>query len=166
MENEPEFPKASGPGRGPSVSPSPPPEAWAWLHAGLAVELGLADAAAARAVQASVRERAFRPAEAHALLAKAGLPPADDPRIQQRAGRLMVDLVMAPTVRGMRGAARKGRGCVRQVGAFAVVQGLGFVLFAVVILGLLIVLRAGGHGIDAFLDGLLERWPWPEMWRR
>jgi hypothetical protein len=79
------------------VAPAPPADpAWNRLRAGILVELGLADAAAAKRWQDAILRSEFEPEScARDLLANSTVP-AGDPRILERATRLQRDLIMSP----------------------------------------------------------------------
>lgn len=128
---------------------------WRRLRAGLLVELGLADKAAANRWQEAVIRGEFEPdACARDVLAAGDLAP-DDERLVERSGRLLRDLLMAPRQRGVRGAGRRARGAARKGLAYALSQLVVIVIFLLIALAALFTVRVRwGWSVDAFLDGI------------
>ncbi len=148
----------------PAASSAPPQAAspagfdartWARARAGLVVDLGRADKKVVARWQTAVRERSFdADRAAEELLASAG--PLDGALLRDRAGLLLRDFLMAPLLRGVRGAGRKARQQARGLLAMIVAQGLALVVFGVLVLAGLLLLRWKGHSVDAFLDTVVE----------
>lgn len=144
---------------GASESPSSPAlgeaesTAWRRVRAGLLVEAGQADKKVARRWQEAVQKGAFEPdACANELLTGA---PAPNPAQLERCARLQRDLLMAPLVRGARGAGRKMREAGRGFFAMLVSQLVIVAIYTFVILAALLLVRAKGFGLDSKLDLLL-----------
>ncbi|MEW6072240.1 MAG: hypothetical protein AB1726_06530 [Planctomycetota bacterium] len=144
----------------PAAAPGPAPaegRAWRRIRAGLLVELGIADRSAASRWQQAVLGGEFdADACARDILARSD-PPADDPRVVERAGRLLRDFLMMPLQTGVRGAGRRARQRVRGGLAFLIAQGLALLAFCVLAAIALAVARWQGASIDRLLDVLLFR---------
>jgi hypothetical protein len=157
-----EFRSGAGPEREAQLTALEPaasavPRAWTRLKAGLAVELGRADKGAARRWQAAVVEGRFDPDAAAAELLAAAPLADDDPALGERSARLFRDLLMAPTLRGARGAARGVRRATRNLVAYLVTQLVVLLFFALLFAAGLLLARYQGLAIDPLLDGLLGR---------
>jgi hypothetical protein len=136
-------------------SPLPATPLLARVRAGLACELGLVDAAAAKRWREAVQAGQFEPdACARELLPR---PLADEAerRMLERSGSLLRDFLMAPLLTGAAGARRKLREKTRGVAAFLLTQGLALVVFALLVAAALLLARFKGTSIDALLDGFL-----------
>jgi len=149
------------PARPEPVAPVPPVEpggrGWNRVRAGMLVDLKLADQKATRRWQEMVISGSFDPDGcAGEILARTPVSPAD-PRVEERAGRLLRDFLMAPYLRGLRGAGRRAREKVRGGCAFVVAQAIIFLIFAVMCLIALLVIRYTDHSVDDFLDFVLRR---------
>jgi len=127
------------------------------LRAGLLVDLGLTDAAVVKRWQRAVLDGSFDADLCAGAVAAASRAGADDPRMRERAGRLLRDFVMAPTTRGARGAGRRVRQAARGGVAFVVAQGLALVVYSVIVLVALLLLRVRDVSLDGFLDRILFR---------
>ena len=129
---------------------------WRRLKAGMLVELGLGDKAAARRWQDSISRGGFEPDScARDLLGGVDVS-ASDPRLVERSGRLMRDLVMVPVTRGVRGAGRKLRGAARSGLAFAVMQLVVFAITAMLVVVAMFLGHLNGWSIDEFFEGILS----------
>lgn len=130
-------------------------QAWRRLKAGMLVELGLADRAAARRWQDAVLRGEFEPDScARDVLGATSVGPAD-PRLAERSARLLRDLLMAPMARGIQGASRRARTAARSGAAFLLAQGIVIALYsALLVLALLILRLRWGWSVDGFLDGI------------
>jgi len=140
-----------------------PPEeqrAWSVLRAGLLVELGLADSAAARRWQAAVARGEFDVGLAAAELGRAELSSEARQRVADRSARLFRDLVMAPVQRGARGAGRRVRSATKGGVAFVVAQAVTLVVYTVLIGALALIGRVRwGWSFDAFFDRVRDLLP-------
>ncbi len=152
---------ATGPGLAPGEVALSADEARAWrrLRAGLLVELGLADKQVARSWQDAVRRGEFdADACARELLAAEralGDPRRASERVIERTAMLARDLLMAPLLRGGRGATRKARQAVKGTVAMALSQLLALLVYSVIVLVMLLLLRHRGLEFDAFFDRIL-----------
>ncbi len=151
------------------LQPVDPPEASAAgagsearrVRAGLLVELGLAPRDVARRWQKAVVEGRFEPdACADEVIAASRLKPDAESRLAGRAARLQRDLVMAPTLRGLRGAGRKAREGARGLVAFVVAQVVTLtVLAAILLVGALVGRVVFDVSYDGFLDSIASLLP-------
>ncbi|QDU67443.1 hypothetical protein [Engelhardtia mirabilis] len=139
-----------------ALPPAPAPEAWQRLKAGLLAEMGRADKKAAKRWQEAVVAGSFNSAAAAAEINAASGVPDEDPALVERAGRLGRDLLMQPTLRGARGAARATRQAGRNVFAYALTQLVIVLFFAFVFSIGLLVARFQGVELDGFLDSVLD----------
>jgi hypothetical protein len=130
---------------------------WQRLHAGLLVELGMADKTAERRWQEAVVRGEFEPdAAARDLLANTQ-GPSGDPRLRERTARLMRDLVMAPAQRGLRGAGRSARRATRHGLAWLVSQlVVASIFFLMAVVALFVIRARWGWSVDAALDGIRD----------
>ena len=132
-------------------------DAWRRVQAGILVEQGLADRVVARNWQQAVKERRFKADEcAEEILARSQVT-TDDVRVLQRSQVLLRDLLMAPLVKGTRGAGRKAKRAAQGGVAFVLAQGAAFLVYCLIVLAVLIVLRLQGHSLDGWLDRILLR---------
>lgn len=130
-------------------TPSAEERMWKRLKAGLCVELGLADPAAARRWQDAVAEDAFDPdRSAEEILARSGVAPGE-PLLLERTGRLQRDLLMAPLAGARARVARKG--LLGHLGG----QALALAVYTAIVLGALLLLRLRGASVDGLLDAVL-----------
>lgn len=131
--------------------------AWRWLKAGMFVELGLADPPVARTWQKSVARGEWDPeAAARDILGRVHFPESD-PRLLQRSGRLMRDLLMAPVQRGARGAGRRARGAARSGAAFLIAQVAAIVVYSALLFAFLTLARLQwGWSLDGAVDAVLD----------
>jgi hypothetical protein len=127
------------------------------LRAGLLVDLGLTDASVVKRWQRAVVDGSFDADLCAGAVAAASRAGADDPRMRERAGRLLRDFVMAPTTRGARGASRRARQAARGGIAFVLAQGLALLVYSVIVLVALLLLRVRDVSLDGFLDRILFR---------
>jgi hypothetical protein len=133
--------------------------AWRRIKAGMLVELDLADRQLARRWQTAVRQGEF---DADACTRDLLGSPGDhsgvgdeDPRLMERSGRLLRDLLMAPVLRGARGASRRAREAARGGLAFIVAQFLVLSIYSVLVLVALLLVRVRWNAsIDGFLDNI------------
>lgn len=127
--------------------------AWQRLRAGLLVELGLADATAARRWQDAILRSEFEPEScARDLLANSSVS-AGDPRVLERATRLQRDLIMSPVQRGVRGQTRRIRSAASNWLAMALTQLLVLAVFMALFgVALFIVRVRWEYSVDAYLD--------------
>jgi hypothetical protein len=138
------------------VAPAPPADpAWNRLRAGILVELGLADAAAAKRWQDAILRSEFEPEScARDLLASSAVP-AGDPRILERATRLQRDLIMSPVQQGVRGSVRRAQRSASNWLAAIVTQILVLAVFVLLFGVALFVVRVRWEwSVDAYLDRL------------
>jgi hypothetical protein len=137
------------------LTPDPVPRAWARLKAGLLVEAGRGDRSVAKRWQERIRASAWDPDEAARELAALTPVPDEDPALLARCSRLALDLWMAPTQKGVRGALRGARAAGRNLLAFALAQ-LLILLFFLLLFGVgLLLLRYYGVPLEQPLDQAL-----------
>jgi len=144
----------------PQVVPLPDERAWTRVRAGLLAEQGAVERGTVKRWQESVLKGTFDPdACARELVAASRVAPGD-PRLLERTGRLLRDLIMAPYQRGLRGAGRKARGAARSGLAFLVAQIVILLVFALLFAVVLLILRVRwGWSVDGFLDRLIDLAP-------
>lgn len=151
---------APAPGRPavPGRDPAAPEERFLRrLQAGLFLELGIADRAAAKRWQEAVVDGRFdADACAHEILTRS-LARTDDPRLLERSGRLLRDFLMAPLVQGVRGTGRRARQAARGGLAFLVAQAVALLVYSVIVLAALVLLRLRDFSLDEVLDRILLR---------
>ncbi len=127
---------------------------WRRLKAGMAVEIGAADAAVARRWQDAVLRGEFD-ADACARDILGAAPGLTDLKLGERATRLQRDLVMAPVAATARGNARKLKGAVQNTAAMVIAQFVVFSICLVLVMLALFVLRLRWNwSIDGFFDRL------------
>jgi hypothetical protein len=124
------------------------------VRAGLACELGFADATAAKRWREAVKAGQFEPDACARELVPRALPSQAEQRILERSGSLLRDFLMAALLTGAEGSRRRAREQTRGVLAFLIAQGLAFLVFVLLVVAALFLLRYKGTSIDAFLDGL------------
>ncbi len=125
------------------------------VRAGLACELGLADAAAMKRWREAVLAGRFEPDACARELLPRTLGPEAEQRLLERAGSLQRDFLMAALLSGFEGARRKAREKARGLVAFLLTQLLALLVFCLLIAAALLLLRARDTSIDAFLDRFL-----------
>ena len=131
--------------------------AWERVHAGLLVDLGLADRKLVKRWQESVLARRFdADLCAREVLAGPGAGGADA-RVRDRAGTLLRDFLMAPLASGVRGASRKASRAAKGGIAFLLVQLLALLVYSSIVILAMVLLRWRGVEFDALLDKLLGR---------
>jgi len=128
---------------------------WTRVKAGLLVELALVDKRVASRLQDQVIAGSYdADAAARELLASATCDDADA-AVERRCADLERDLLMAPRMRGARGAARKARETGRRGLAYLVVQ-LAVVLVFALLFGLgLAAARYAGYDLHEPIDAAL-----------
>ena len=78
--------------------------------------------------------------------------------MRERAGRLLRDFLMAPTMRGARG--ERAAACVRRPAggvAFVLAQGIALAVYTLIVLVAMLLLRVRDVSFDALLDRILLR---------
>jgi hypothetical protein len=132
--------------------------AWWRVQAGMAVDLGMADRrSAARWQEAVVRREFDADACARDLLGAGGVR-ADDPRLLDRAGRLLRDFLMSSATSGIRGAGRRARKQVRSGAAMVVAQGVTIGIYTGLLLVIMILCRIKwGWSYDQLFDRVTGR---------
>lgn len=127
---------------------------WRRLKAGMAVEIGAADPAAARRWQdAIVRGEFDGDACARDILSAATT--LNDSKLGERSTRLQRDLVMAPVAATARGSARKLKGAARSMLAMILSQFVVLAICILLVMLALFVLRLRWQwSIDGFFDRL------------
>jgi len=135
---------------------APEPRAWRRVKAGLLVEAGLADRRSAARWQDAVIAGKFDADRAAEDLLAAPRTEAVEAHVERRAAELARDLVMAPRLRGLSGAARKAREAGRRGVAWIVVQILVVVVFLGLFAASLLTARYVGHDLHAPLDRVLS----------
>jgi len=130
--------------------------AWRRVQAGLLVELGLAERGVARRWQEAVKSSRFEADTCSREILSETRFDADDPRLVDRCGALLRDLLMAPLLRGTAGAGRRARGAAKNGVAFLLAQLIAIAVYSLLIAVLLILLRANWDvSLDGLIDGLL-----------
>jgi len=125
------------------------------VRAGLACELGLADPRAVKRWREEVLAKRFDPDACARELLPNTLGAEAEERLLERSGTLLRDFLMAATLRGLRGAGRRVREKTRSLVAFLVAQTVALLVFLALVAAALLVWRAKGTSIDAFLDRFL-----------
>ena len=138
-----------------SASASADPTCWRRVRAGLLVEQGKADKKVARRWQEAVQRGEFDPDACAAELLGADPGGAGEAAMLERCARLQRDLLMAPMLRGTKGAGRKVREATRGFVAMLVSQLFVLSIYTLVILAALLLVRAKGFELDASLDTIL-----------
>ncbi len=137
-----------------------PPEedkVWKRLQAGLLVELSMADRVTAKRWQDAVMRDDFDADQcAREILARSP-GRGGDPKMIERSGRLLRDLLMAPLLSGSRGASRKARQAAKGGMAMILSQGIAFVVYSLIVLAILLLLRLRGVEFDALFDRMMMR---------
>ncbi|NOT31209.1 MAG: hypothetical protein HOP15_12245, partial [Planctomycetes bacterium] len=127
------------------------------VRAGLACELGLADAQAVKRWRAHARGGNFDPDACARELLPVALGAEDERRLLERAAALQRDLLLGAA--GARTVATRRKSASSPgLFAFLLIQVLSFLVFAALVAAILYVLRIRGTSIDEYLDRfLLER---------
>lgn len=128
-------------------------QVWKRLNAGLLVELGLADRVTAKKWQDAVMRDAFDPDQCAAEILARSSGKGGAPKVVERSGRLLRDLLMAPLLSGTRGATRRARETTKGAVAMLVAQGTAFLVYSLIILAILLLLRMR----DVDFNGLFDR---------
>ena len=128
------------------------------MHPGLPtprVDLGLAERKTLKHWQAEVVASRFDADVAARELSATAQTPGEG-ILADRAGRLLRDFVMAPTLRGAQGAARAARQRTKSGVAYLLAQGLAFAAFTLILLLCMLFLRLKGTSFDEFFDRILD----------
>lgn len=162
-----EIEPAASPGSAVPPAPAAPPaeraaqeagRAWELVRAGLLVDLGLTDRAALKRWREAVLRGEFDPAACARDLAGPSPPGGDDPRLVERARRLLRDFLMADLARGVRGASRRARAATKSGVAMLVAQATALLVYTAVIFTILVLVRKKwGLSVDGWLDAVLGR---------
>jgi hypothetical protein len=130
---------------------------WRRVQAGIAVELGLADAETAKRWQRSIQRNEYDADScARELLASVAFQPGD-PRLFERTAKLERDLVMAP-VKSARTTRRRTRKSPGGWFALLVAQFLLLAISCVIVFVVLFLVRQRWEwSVDKFLDDLSDR---------
>lgn len=132
--------------------------AWSRVQAGMAVDLGMADRRSAARWQEAVMRREFDADACARDLLSAGSIRSDDPRLLDRAGRLLRDFLMSSVTRGIRGAGRRARTKVRSGVAMVVAQGITIGIYTAILLVTMMLARIKwGWSYDQFFDRVTGR---------
>lgn len=130
--------------------------AWRRVLAGLMVEQGIADQAAAKRWQEAVIRGEFKSDAAAEDVIAASSAGADHPKVLERAGRLERDLIMMPLQSGARGAGRGARRAVKGGSAFLLANLLALSAYTLIVLASAFLLRAQrGTSFDTIIDEIL-----------
>jgi hypothetical protein len=125
---------------------------WRRLKAGMAVELGVADAAVARRWQDAVMRGEFD-ADACARDVLGAATGLNDLKLGERTTRLQRDLVMAPVAATARGSARKVKNVAQGMAAMIISQFVVLSVSLLLVMLALFVLRVRWQwSVDAFFD--------------
>jgi hypothetical protein len=125
---------------------------WRRLKAGMAVELGVADAAVARRWQDAVMRGEFD-ADACARDVLGAATGLNDLKLGERTTRLQRDLVMAPVASTARGGARKVKNVAQGMAAMIISQFVVLSVSLLLVMLALFVLRVRWQwSVDAFFD--------------
>lgn len=138
---------------GPTAMPGVDELYWRRLKAGMAVEIGAADASVARRWQDAVLRGEFD-ADACARDILNAAPGLTDVRLGERTTRLQRDLVMAPVAATARGSARKLKGAAQNMAAMVIAQ---FVVFSICLLLVMLALFVLRLRWDWSIDGFFDR---------
>ena len=129
------------------------------VRAGLLAEMGLAGAAEVRRQQEAVMRREFSADSATSALLASCTVAGDDPRVLERAERLLRDLLMSPLQTGVRKTGRRMRNAAKGGAAFLISQVVVLGIYTAMILIAMVVVRQKwpDFSFDDFLQRLL---PW------
>lgn len=128
---------------------------WTRVKAGLLVEQGKVDKRVANRLQDLVVAGTFDADAAAGELIAAATCDDPDTAIERRCADLQRDLMMAPRMRGARGAARKARETGRRGLAYLIVQLLVVLVFALMFGVGLVTARYAGYDLHEPIDALL-----------
>jgi len=129
--------------------------AWTRVRAGILVDLGLANKETVKGWQASVMRGDFAP-EACARDLGAGVDvDGDDPRLVERAGRLLRDFLMSSTMTGAGGVRRRVRQAGKKGAAIFLSQSLVLLIYTLIIMALMFILHIKWP--DIFFDLLDDK---------
>jgi hypothetical protein len=127
------------------------------LRAGLLADQNLAAQPVLKKWRDAVIRREFDPDTCAREILDQPLSAADDPRLVERSGRLLRDLLMAPLTSGAKGASRRARTAARSGVAFLVSQFVAVCAYTLVLGLVFLLLRARwGWSPDGLLDGILD----------
>jgi len=140
----------------PAIDPTE--RAWARVRAGLSIDLGQADRKVVRRWQEAVLRNEFNAdACAREVLAEHSMQ-HDDPRLVERAGRLLRDFLMASLQRGVHGASRKIRAQARSGTAYIVANAIAISVYTLILLAVGVLVRLKWNtSFDALFDFVLGR---------
>ncbi len=132
--------------------------AWDRVRAGMAIELGVADKKVVRRWQdAVVRSEFDADACAREVLACVTVP-SDDPRMVERAGRLLRDFLMASLQRGLQGASRKARAQAKSGTAYVLANLIAILIYTGILAVIMVLARLKWNtSFDALFDFILGR---------
>ena len=132
--------------------------AWTRVQAGMAVELGLAEKSAVKRWQEAVLRNEFDADACSRELLAGQTVPADDPRVVERAGRLLRDFLMSGLQRGVKGAGRKVRAQARSGTAYIVANLIAISVYTAIVLVVMVLARLKwGISFDDAIDFVLGR---------
>ena len=127
------------------------------LRAGLLADQNLAAAPVLQKWREAVKQREFDADACAREVLAAATAREDDARLLERSGRLLRDLLMAPLMRGAKGASRKARAATRSGAAFLLSQVVAVGAYTLLLGLIFLLLRARwGWSPDGLLDGILE----------
>ena len=140
----------------PAIDPTE--RAWARVRAGLSIDLGEADRKVVRRWQEAVLRNEFNAdACAREVLADRSMQ-HDDPRLVERAGRLLRDFLMASLQRGVHGASRKIRAQARSGTAYVVANAIAISVYTLILLAVGVLVRLKWNtSFDDLFDFVLGR---------
>jgi hypothetical protein len=132
--------------------------AWSRVQAGIAVELGMADKSAVKRWQEAVLRNEFdADACSREVLAGGGVS-VDDPRVVERAGRLLRDFLMSGLQRGVKGAGRKVRAQARSGTAYVVANLIAISVYTAIVMVVMVLARLKWDiSFDGAIDFILGR---------
>lgn len=129
------------------------PEAWKRIKAGILVEQNLADKQVVKRWSDAVVRGEFQAEACARELLLDNPTPDDDPRVMERASRLLRDFLMTPVQRGAKGAGRKMRGAAKNTAAAAVAQ---FIIVGIILLMTFVGMVLARLKWDTSFDGLID----------
>ncbi len=134
------------------------PTAWTYLKAGMLVEMGAADRGATRRWQQAVSRGEFDPAAcSREILALSSKAAAAEPRILERSGRLLRDLLMSPLTRGAHGTGRRVREATKGGAAFLIAQAVALGIYTLILVTLIVLARLKwDFSVDHLADTILD----------
>ena len=132
--------------------------AWTRVQAGMAVELGLADKSAVKRWQEAVLRNEFDADACSRQVLSGGGVSADDPRVVERAGRLLRDFLMSGLQRGVKGAGRKVRARARSGTAYVVANLIAISVYTAIVMVVMVLARLKWRSsFDGAIDVVLGR---------